>query len=131
MNRTFTLGLVLLAGIAIGGTAVSSLSAQSKGPGAYAIIDIAQIIDRDSFVKDLLRKAAPAILSGGGKFVTRTEKISALEGTPPQRFVIIAFDNTDKAKAWNASPAWREVDAMRTKFTKSRTFVVDAEGATP
>jgi hypothetical protein len=77
MNRTFTLGLVLLAGVAIGGTAVSSLSAQSKGPGAYAIIDIGQITDRNSFVKDLLPKAAPAILSGGGKFVTRTEKISA------------------------------------------------------
>ena len=131
MNRAVTMGSVLLAGIAIGGIAVTSLNAQSKGPGAYAIIDISQITDRDSFVKQLLPKAEPAILSAGGKFITRTEKVSALDGTPPQRFVIIGFDSADKAKAWNASAAWREVDAMRTKITSSRTFIVAAEGASP
>jgi uncharacterized protein (DUF1330 family) len=122
---------LLFAGIAIGAIAVSSLHAQNKGPGAYAVIDLSQITDRDSFTKQLLPKAEPAILGAGGKFITRTEKITALDGVPPQRFVVIAFDNVDKAKSWYSSAAWKEVDAMRKKFTNSRLFVVEAEGVTP
>ena len=124
MYRTTTLAFVLLAGVGIGAAGVTSLQAQNKGPGAYAIIDLSQITDRDAFVKQLLPKGESAALSAGGKFVTRTEKIVALDGTPPQRFVVIAFDSVDKAKAWNASAAQKEVDAMRAKFTRSRAFIV-------
>jgi uncharacterized protein (DUF1330 family) len=131
MSRYVTIGFSMLAGAALGAAAIGGLHAQSKGPGAYAIIDLSQINDRESFTQQVLKKAEPIILGGGGKFVTRTEKISALDGTPPQRFVIIAFDNADKAKAWYSSPAWKEIDAARKKFTNSRLFVVDAEGPTP
>jgi uncharacterized protein (DUF1330 family) len=34
----------------------------------------------------------------GGRFIIRTEDISALDGAPPKRFVVIAFDNVEKAK---------------------------------
>ena len=131
MNRRIALGLAMLAGAAIGATAVNGLHAQNKVPGAYAIIDISQITDRDRFTKELLPKAQPAILDAGGKFITRTEKLSTLDGTPPQRYVIIAFDSVDKAKSWYASAAWKEVDAMRKKFTNSRLFVAETEGPTP
>jgi uncharacterized protein (DUF1330 family) len=131
MSRYMTVGISFIAGVALGAAALTSLHAQSKGPGAYVIIDLAQIKDRDSFAKQVLMKAEPVILGEGGKFVTRTEKISALDGSAPQRFVIIAFDNTDKAKAWYTSAAWQEIDAARKKFTTSRLFVADAEGPTP
>src|SRR5215467_13102519 len=39
MYRTTTLAFVLLAGIGIGAAGVTSLQAQNKGPGAYAIIE--------------------------------------------------------------------------------------------
>ena len=61
----------------------------------------------------------------GGKYIARTEKITSLDGTPPKRFVIIAFDNVDKAKAWNTSEDQKKVDAIRAKTTKSRVFVVE------
>ena len=128
MNRYIGVGMTMLAGAALGGIALNGLHAQSKGPGAYAIIDLTEITDREDFMKQLLPKAGPAILSAGGKFLAATEKIVALDGTPPQRFVIIAFDSVDKAKAWDASPAQKEVNAMRVKWTKSRVFVVEGEG---
>jgi uncharacterized protein (DUF1330 family) len=131
MKRFVTLGLTLLAGVAIGAIAVSGLQAQNKGPGAYAVIDLSQINDRDNFTKQLLPKAEPAILGAGGKFITRTEKITPFDGTPPQRYVIIAFDSADKAKSWYSSAAWKEVDAMRKKFANSRLFAVEAEGVSP
>ena len=125
MSRSISLGLAMLAGGALGAAAVSGLNAQGKAPGAYAIIDISEITDADTFTKQLLPKTTPAMTPFGGQFIARTEKISALDGTPPKRFVIISFDSVDKAKAWDASPAQKEVDALRAKSTKSRSFIVD------
>jgi uncharacterized protein (DUF1330 family) len=69
-----------------------------------------------------------AVAAFDGHFVTRTEKITALDGTPPKRFVIIGFDSVEKAKAWDASAAQKEVNDIRMKNTKSRSFVVAVEG---
>jgi uncharacterized protein (DUF1330 family) len=55
----------------------------------------------------------------------RTNNITASDGTPPNRFVVIAFDSLEKAKAWTASAAQKEVDAIRAKTTKSRVFYVE------
>jgi uncharacterized protein (DUF1330 family) len=119
---------LLIAGIAIGAVSVDSLQAQNKEPG-YVVIDISQITNRDSFMRQLLPKAAPAIADYGGKVLARTEAITKLDGAPPLRFVLIAFDSVDKAQSWYASPAWKEVDEMRKELTKSRVFI--AEGETP
>jgi uncharacterized protein (DUF1330 family) len=126
MRAYLPVTLALLAGIGIGGVAVTGLNAQGKGPGAYAIVDISEISDPATF-KTLLPIAGKANDEFGGKFVVRTENIAALDGTPPKRFVVIAFDSMDKAKAWDKSSLQGEVNAIRKKSTKSRTFLVDGE----
>jgi len=47
MTRPFALGLALLAGAAIGVTAVTGLHAQNKAPGAYAALDLRAINSPD------------------------------------------------------------------------------------
>jgi uncharacterized protein (DUF1330 family) len=126
MSRIAFTGIGMLAGIVIGAAAVSGLNAQSKSPGAYAIVDIGEITDPATF-KTLLPIAGKANDQFGGKFIARTENIVALDGTVPKRFVVIAFDSMDKAKAWDKSPLQDEVNAIRRKSTKSRTFLVDGE----
>ena len=93
----------MLGAAALGAAAVNPLHAQGSAPGAYAIIDINSINDPDLF-KTLLPKTAAANAAFGGKNVAVTENIVGLEGTPPKRFVIVAFDSMDKAKAWYDSP---------------------------
>jgi uncharacterized protein (DUF1330 family) len=66
-----------------------------------------------------------ALAAFGGQYLVRTENITNLDGTPPKRFVVIAFDSMDKAKAWSSSPSQKEVDALRMKATKSRQFLVE------
>jgi uncharacterized protein (DUF1330 family) len=124
MTRIAFTGIGMVAGIVIGAAAVGGLNAQGKGPGAYAIVDIAEISDPATF-KTLLPMAAKANDEFGGKFITRTETIVALDGAPPKRFVVIGFESMDKAKAWDKSPLQEEVNAIRRKSTKSRTFLVD------
>jgi uncharacterized protein (DUF1330 family) len=125
MNQRIALGLTLLAGAALGAAAVNGLNAQTKAPGAYAVIDISEITDSETFTKQLLPKATPPVTAFGGQFIVRTENTVAINGTPPKRFVVIAFDSMEKAKAWETSPAQKEIDAIRAKSTKSRAFIAD------
>lgn len=125
MKQRMALGLAMLAGAAFGAAAVDGLNAQNKAPGAYAVIDISEITDSEIFTRQLLPKAVPPVAAFGGQFIVRTENIVGLDGAAPKRFVIIGFDSVDKAKAWDNSPAQREIDALRAKSTKSRSFIAD------
>jgi uncharacterized protein (DUF1330 family) len=124
VNRYITLGLGILVGAALGAAAVNGLHAQSKTPGAYVILDVSEIVDAD-MVKQIVAKAAPAVKAGGGEYLARTAKITALSGTPRKRVVILAFESTDQAKAWYSSPAQQEVNAMAEKALKQRWYIVD------
>jgi uncharacterized protein (DUF1330 family) len=73
----------------------------------------------------VLDKAPAAIAASGGQFVVRTDKITSFDGTPPKRFVLIAFDSPEKAQAWHNSAAMKEIDAVRAKTTDSLSFMVE------
>jgi uncharacterized protein (DUF1330 family) len=125
MSRVVTIAFSMIAGAALGAATVGGLHAQGK-PGAFAVVDISAITDENTYRQQLLPKVTPASLAPfGGQYVARTENITAIDGTPPKRFVIIAFDNMDKAKAWDSSPNQKEVNALRAKATRSRAFFVD------
>jgi uncharacterized protein (DUF1330 family) len=97
MKTRYTVILAMFAGAAMGASAIQAINAQ-QGPGAYAIVDIAEVSDPNLF-KTLGPKAGPANEAFGGKFIVRTEAITPLDGTPPKRIVVIAFDSIEKAKA--------------------------------
>jgi uncharacterized protein (DUF1330 family) len=126
MTTNYKLALTLLAGVALGAAAIQGLHAQAKPP-AVVIVDISDITDPEGF------KAIPAspatspsgVAAQGGRYITRTDKITAFDGTPPKRFIVIAFDSVEKANAWNDSASQKEINAIRAKTTKSRSFVVE------
>jgi uncharacterized protein (DUF1330 family) len=124
MYRFLSVGMAMLAGAACGAAAVSGLYAQTKAPGAYAVIDISEITNQETF-KALLAKAEAPVVAAGGKFVIRTDKITARDGVAPARFVVIAFDSMEKARLWSGLPAQKEIDDMRAKSAKARSFIVD------
>src|SRR5271167_1746165 len=116
----------LLGGIALGAIVVQSLHAQSRPP-TYLVIDISAYSDPEGF-KAVLASAAtsPAGTAQlGGRYVIRSEAMTALQGTPPKRFVVLAFDSKEKAQAWYDAPEIKAVNAIRTKTTTSRVFMVD------
>jgi uncharacterized protein (DUF1330 family) len=106
---------------AVGGSIIQGIHAQTTAP-TYAVIDISTITEG---FKALVPKAGLAVAAFGGKFIVRSENITASDGTSPMRFVIIAFDSLEKAKAWDASAAQKEVTAMRMKSSTSRQFLVE------
>lgn len=125
MNSKYRLAIAALAGAALGGALISGLNAQAKPP-VYVVIDISETMDVDGYVKTVSAAEPKATLSMGGEFVVRTNKAIHLDGSAqPNRFVVIAFANEEKAKAWYNSKAIKEVNAVRMKTTKSRAFLVD------
>ena len=92
--------------------------------GRIVVVDISDITDPEGF-KAVPAKSGPETLAPfGGKYIIRTEQITALDGTAPKRFVVIAFDSMEKAKAWKASANSKEVDVIRDRTTKSTQFLV-------
>jgi uncharacterized protein (DUF1330 family) len=127
MKTNHLIGLSLLAGVALGASAIQGLHAQAKPP-VYAIVEIDEIIDPATYAASAARTneaAAASFKDMGGRYLARTTKITGLDGVAPKRALIIRFDNAEKAQAWYNSPKNKKVNEIRTKSTKSRTFIVE------
>ncbi len=129
MKTSYKVAAALIAGAVIGGAAIQGLHAQAKPP-AYVVIPILKINDPAAYKAGVLDKAsatATAVKAEGGHFVIRGQQFTRLDGTPPERLVVIAFDSVEKAQAWYNSAHMKEVTAARMKSTNSLSFI--AEGS--
>jgi uncharacterized protein (DUF1330 family) len=73
----------------------------------------------------------PAIVKKyGGRFLTRGEPVTTLEGTPYQdRLVILEFPTQAQAEAWYADPDYQEAVVFR-QAASVMTMMLVQEGAT-
>ncbi len=127
MKIPHVIGLSMLAGITLGIIAIQGLHAQAKPP-VYAIVVIDEVTDPVGFGANAGRsnEAAAAIFKDfGGRYLVRTDKIAGLDGAPPKRVIIAAFDSAEKARAWYNSSDQKKVNEVRMKTTKSRMFIAD------
>jgi uncharacterized protein (DUF1330 family) len=127
MKTQYAVALAVAVSFGLGAAAIQGLHAQAKPPG-LVVVDISDITDAEGFkaIGQRSNEAAAAVFKElGGRYLARTSNITAVDGTPPKRFVIIAFDSVEKAKAWNDVAGQKEVTAVRMKTTKSRSFIVE------
>jgi uncharacterized protein (DUF1330 family) len=118
--------IVDAAGSGLGAVAVQGLHAQAKPP-AYLVIEINKVNDAEGFkvITQRPRGGADVAKELGGHYIARTDKITALDGAAPERFIAYAFDSVEKAQAFNNSPYMKEVNAIRGKTTQARSFIVE------
>jgi uncharacterized protein (DUF1330 family) len=124
MSTKTQLTLAVLAGATLCGAAIQGLNAQSK-PVAYIVAEV-EVTD-PAVYQTYLDRNTPLVASAGGRYLSRGEKIVALDGAAPKRFAIIAFDNMEKAQAYRDSPAYKEIMPLRDKGARFRSFI--AEGS--
>jgi uncharacterized protein (DUF1330 family) len=72
-------------------------------------------------------RAAAVFKQLGGKYLVRTLEITAIDGATPKRFVIIAFDSAEKAKAWNVSDD-QVACIRRTRHVRLRSLIEISAG---
>jgi uncharacterized protein (DUF1330 family) len=94
---------------------------------AYVIASVSEAWD-DEALAEYRRRNTAAVEAAGGRFVVRGGEIEVLEGSwDPLRVVVMAFDDMHAARAWYASPAYRE--AMPLRQGASRTDIILVAGA--
>jgi uncharacterized protein (DUF1330 family) len=134
MKTKYTVALSMLAGAAIGAVSVGGLYAQGKTPGAYVVITFTDIPDPAGYKENVLDKAQAVMDKHGGQVVARTnrESITMLRpgDTPFQikRYVILGFDDLQKAQEWYNSPEQKPINAYVDQHTKGRVFALKAGG---
>jgi len=121
----YALPLAFAIGLGFGAVAIGGLHARTTTAPVYVVFEIDEITDASGF--EALRQTADAtvveVQYEDGRYFARTENVTALDGSAPKFFTFIAFDNITKAKKFidNIKPT----TALRTRVTKSRSFIVE------
>jgi uncharacterized protein (DUF1330 family) len=128
MRPNLKLMLVLLTGVALGVAGATAIQAQQAKPAPGYVIAEVEVNDTATFQK--YADAVPGTFAPfSGQYLVRGGKITPVEGDAPKRFVIIAFDSAEKARAWEDSPAYEAIKPIRHASAKTRVFIV--EGVPP
>ncbi|HKM61630.1 MAG TPA: DUF1330 domain-containing protein [Acidisphaera sp.] len=127
MKRRVSLGLLGLAGIAAGVVAATSLRAQGGQAPAYVVVEV-HVNDAAAY-NAYLPKAKATFVAAGARYLARGGKIVAVEGTPPERAVLLEFPSLEQAQTFFSSQGWKDLTAARDDSATVREYVV--EGLTP
>jgi uncharacterized protein (DUF1330 family) len=130
MNTKFKLTLAVLAGAAIGATAVNGLRAQAKAP-LYVVSEL-DVTNPDAYGKEYAPKAQALIKSSGGRFVAiggvagaGAWKVTAFDGEAPKRVTVQVWDSMEQYQAYRNLPAFKETRQIGDKYAKFHTFAVE------
>jgi uncharacterized protein (DUF1330 family) len=128
MKAQYTMGLTLVAGIAIGAFAMQGLHAQGAKLKAYSIGEI-EPIGGATVSTAYLDAARKAINNAHGRPLrTLNGRVVGIEGTVPPRAAIVEWDSVDDAVAFYKSKAWTDLAPERDKTQKTiRRYVVELE----
>jgi len=128
MKTNHKLTLAVLAGVSFGVAGATAIHAQqAKVPPAY-VIGEADVTDPATMPK-YAEKVPETLAPFNSHYLVRGGKTQSLEGEPPKRIVVIAFDSAEKALEWYDSPAYQAIKPIRQSAAKSRIFIV--EGISP
>jgi uncharacterized protein (DUF1330 family) len=118
----------LLTGVALGVAGTRAVVALgSSAPPAYLVAE-EDVTDPQAF-QNYASKVPPTLAAFGARYFVRGGKTASLEGEPPKRVVIVAFESMEKARAWYDSPAYQAIRPLRLKASKTRAFLI--EGTVP
>jgi uncharacterized protein (DUF1330 family) len=91
----------------------------------YQVTEV-EILNPEAYAKDFVPKAGAAVKAAGGKFLAIGGKTTALDGDPPKsRIVISQWDSIEQIKAYRDSAAFKEIQPIREKVSKVRTYAVE------
>jgi uncharacterized protein (DUF1330 family) len=114
MKTRYTVALSMIAGAALGATAIQGLHAQAKK--AYLISE-SEIIDR-SAVEGWNKQIREVTQKAGGGSMVFSDRVVGVVGTPPQRVVVSEFPSADKAQAYLNSAERKAAIPNRDKAIK-------------
>ena len=123
MKTQYAVALALAIGLAGGATSYRLYAAPTIP--VYVVVEIDEITDAAAFKENVIPKNAAALVEAqyeDGRYIARTDGVTALDGTPPKYLTILQFQNEQKAKAYYDN--MKSITTARMKASKSRAFIV-------
>jgi uncharacterized protein (DUF1330 family) len=126
MKTRYTVVLAMIAGAALGATAMQGVNAQLAAKKAYAITEL-ESLDAQAAADIAKRVQAAQSEAGGRNLRTAGGKVVGLEGPPPPKRVgLTEWDSLEKAEAFYKSKAWTDLAPDRDKAVKTiRRYAVE------
>jgi uncharacterized protein (DUF1330 family) len=126
MKTRYTVALAMIAGAALGATAMQGVNAQLAAKKAYAITEL-ESLDAQAAADIAKRVQAAQAEAGGRNLRTAGGKVVGLEGPPPPKRVgLTEWDSLEKAEAFYKSKAWTDLAPDRDKAVKTiRRYAVE------
>jgi len=132
MRSHITAILAMLVGGGVGAVAMQGLNAQTK-PSIYYIVEV-ETTDPDAYANEFAPKAQAIIKAAGGRFVaiggvgaTGAKEITRIEGEPPRRVVLMAWDNMDQVRTWWSNSEYVALRKIVDKYAKFRSFAIEGQ----
>ena len=132
MKQYFGLGMGLIAGTMIGAAAVSGLHAQAKPP-VYLVTEI-DVTNPEAYGKEFAPKAQATIKAAGGRLIAiggsagaGAKAVTAIEGTPPKRVAIQAWDSLEALNNWYKSAEYQEALKIGLKYATFRRYAIEGQ----
>ena len=131
MKTQYAIGLAVIS--AIGSAAlVQSLQAQGKPP-VYLITEI-DVTNPEKYGQEFAPKAQATIRAAGGKFVViggtagvGAKPINSMEGTPPKRITVQAWDSIEALKKWYESADYQDALKIGRQYATFRRYSVEGQ----
>ena len=120
MRTEYLVGMAMVAGIAVGGTAIESLHAQAKPIFLITEINTSNL---EGYMKDYSPLAQKTIKDAGGRLIA-AGPAQSVEGEPPTRVVILAWDSADKMLAWRSSAEYKSAREIGDKLAKFHSYFI-------
>ena len=125
MKTRYTVALSMLAGAALGATAIHGLHAQAKPP-VYYIAEV-DVTNPEAYVKEYAPLVQASTKAAGGKLLAvggpAGAKMTSIEGAPPPpRVAVQVWDSLEKIKAWRDSAAYKDARKIGDKYAKFRAY---------
>jgi uncharacterized protein (DUF1330 family) len=123
VKTKYTLGLSLLAGIAIGGAAIQTIHAQAKPP--VYMIAINEVSNEEGYTKEYLPAAQKAIKDHGGVYVAAGPGTQVAGSLPNGRVVILRWETMEALQGWRNSPEYQAALKVGEKYAKYNIIAVN------
>jgi uncharacterized protein (DUF1330 family) len=94
---------------------------------AYAV-GLLHDIDQNDEILDYLRRIQATLDPYGGHFLVHGSMPEVLEGPFDGVVVLIGFPDVASARAWYESPGYQDLLPLRTRNTRSITFLLEGCG---
>lgn len=122
----------LLIGSGLGAAGVANLYAQAKPP-IYYVVEV-ETDDPAAYAADFAPRAQAIIRAAGGRFVaiggtgaTGAKPLTPIEGDPPKRVIVMAWDNMDQVHAWWGNSEYIALRKIVDRYAKFRSFAVEGQ----